>query len=116
VVTLEKDFRLKPGEVDIASLASVGDDPSWQVLLNSRTQVTDRLELDVHLRAVDELEASGVDGYVEADVRVGWRFDNGVELALTGSNLLNDTRLETGDPGRQRVLGRSAYLTLRAGF
>ncbi len=116
VVTLEKDFRLKPGEVDIASLASVGDDPSWQVLLNSRTQLTERLEMDVHLRAVDELEASGVDGYVEADVRFGWRFDNGVELALIGSNLLNDTRIETGDPGRRRVLGRSAYLTLRAGF
>ncbi|WP_374515388.1 TonB-dependent receptor plug domain-containing protein [Brevundimonas sp.] len=116
VVTLEKDFRLKPGEVDIASLASVGDDPSWQVLLNSRTQLTERLEMDVHLRAVDELEASSVDGYVEADVRFGWRFDNGVELALIGSNLLNDTRIETGDPGRRRVLGRSAYLTLRAGF
>lgn len=116
VVTLDKEFRLKPGETDISSLASVGDDPSWQVLLNSRAQLTDRLELDVHLRAVDELAASGVDGYVEADLRLGWRFDNGVELALTGSNLINDTRLETGDPGRQRVLGRSAYLTLRAGF
>lgn len=116
VVTLDKEFRLKPGEVDIASLASVGDDPSWQVLLNSRAQLTDRLELDVHLRAVDDLPESGVDGFVEADVRLGWRFDNGLELALTGANLLNDTRLETGDPGRQRVLGRSAYLTLRAGF
>lgn len=116
MVTLDKEFRLKPGEIDIASLASVGDDPSWQVLLNSRAQLTERLELDVHLRAVDELAASGVDGFVEADVRLGWRFDNGLELALTGANLLNDTRIETGDPGRQRVLGRSAYLTLRAGF
>lgn len=116
VVTLDKEFRLKPGEIDIASLASVGDDPSWQVLLNSRAQLTDRLELDVHLRAVDELSASGVEDYVEADVRLGWRFDNGVEMALTGSDLLNDTRLEAGDPGRQRVLGRSAALTLRAGF
>lgn len=116
VVTLDKEFRLKPGEIDIASLASVGDDPSWQVLLNSRAQLTERLELDVHLQAVDELAASGVDGFVEADVRLGWRFDNGLELALTGANLLNDTRIETGDPGRQRVLGRSAYLTLRAGF
>lgn len=114
--TLDKEFRLKPGEIDISNLASVGDDPSWQVLLNSRAQLTDSLELDVRLRAVDDLPLSGVDGYVEADVRLGWRLENGLELALTGSNLLDDSRLETGDLSRRRVFGRSAYLTLRAGF
>ena len=116
LVTLDKEYRLQPGETDVSGLASVGDDPSWQVLLNSRAQLTERLELDVHLRAVDELAASGTEGYVEADVRLGWRLDNGLELALTGSNLINDTRLETGDPDRRRALGRSAYLTLKAGF
>jgi iron complex outermembrane receptor protein len=114
--TLEKNFGLKAGVTDISGLASIGDDPGWQVLFGSKSQLTDALELDVRLRAVDELDMSALDGYVEADVRLGWRLPNGTELAVTGSNLLDDSRLETGDPTRRRVLGRSIYATLRAGF
>ncbi len=116
LTTLDKDFRLKPGALDISGLASVGDDPSWQATFKSRAQITDSLELDVRLRAVDDLPVSGVDGYVEADLRLGWRLADGLEVALVGNNLLDDSRLETGDPSRRRVLGRSGWLTLRAGF
>ncbi|GAA0646459.1 TonB-dependent receptor domain-containing protein [Brevundimonas lenta] len=114
--TLDKDFRVKADALDLSNLASIGDDPGWQVLLGSKSQLTDNLELDVRLRAVDELDVSHLDGYVEADVRLGWRFANGSEIALTGSNLLDDSRLETADPTRRRVLGRSVYATYRAGF
>jgi len=116
VATLNKTFRVKPGAGDISGLASIGDDPEYQVLLGSHSQLTDTLELDVRLRAVDRLQTSGVDGYVEADTRLGWRLSNGLELSVTGSNLLEDQRMETGDPARRRVFGRSVTAALRAGF
>lgn len=116
VANIHKDFQLKPGALDISNLASVGDDPEWQVLVGSRTQLTDALELDVRLRAVDDLPVADIDGYVEANVRLGYRLSNGVEIALIGSDLLNDERLETGDTARRRVFGRSVSVALRAGF
>jgi iron complex outermembrane receptor protein len=114
--TLEKDFGVKPGQVDITGLASLGDDPGYQLLLRSQADLADRLELDVRLRAVDDLDRSGLDSYVEADVRVGWRVSSRVELALTGQNLIDERRLETSDPARRRAFGRSIFASLRASF
>jgi iron complex outermembrane receptor protein len=116
VSTLEKDFEVKPGATDIAGLASIGDDPRYQVLLRSQADLTEAVELDVRLRAVDELDASGLDGYVEADARLGWRMNEDVELAVTAQNLLDDHKLETADPARRRAFGRSVYANLRWSF
>jgi len=116
VATLEKDFELEPGTSDLSDLASVGDDPSYQVLLRSQAELTDSLELDVRLRAVDELDRSGVESYVEADARLGWQVTEQVELAVTGQNLLDEHRLETADPARRRAFGRSVFANLRWSF
>lgn len=116
VSTLDKSFRVKAGQVDFADLASVGDDPEYQVLLGSRSQLTDDIDLDVRLRGVGDLPMSGIDAYVEADVRIGWRVADNLELAVTGSNLLENERLETGDLLRRRLLGRSVFMTLKTGF
>ena len=115
VSTLEKDLAADPG-MDISGLAAGGDDPGYQLLLKSQTQITDRLDLDVRLREVDRLNLSNTDGYVEADARLGWRLTDALELALVGENLLENRRVETGDPARQRSFGRSVFVSLRAGF
>ncbi|HEY0051839.1 MAG TPA: TonB-dependent receptor, partial [Caulobacteraceae bacterium] len=114
VSALHKDFEVAEGAIAVSGLASVGDDPDYQVLLRSQADLTDRLELDVRLRAVGELVAT--DAYVEADVRVGWRLTDRVELSITGQNLINDIHLETGDPNRRRAFGRAVYAALRFGF
>lgn len=116
LITLEKDFEVEAGKVDIAGLASAGDDPGYQFIVKSQADLTDNIELDVRLRAVDELDASGVDAYVEADARVGWHVNDSVELAVTGQNLLDDRRVETADPARRRYFGRSVYANLRWSF
>jgi iron complex outermembrane receptor protein len=116
VSTLEKNFEVKPGMIDIAGLASIGDDPSYQFLLRSQADLTDRLELDVRMRAVDELDRSGVAGYVEADARVGYRITDNVEFAVSGQNLLDDHKFETADPQRRRAFGRSVFANLRWSF
>jgi iron complex outermembrane receptor protein len=116
VSTLDKDFEVEPGQVDISFLASAGDDPNYQVLLRSQSDLTDAVELDVRLRAVDELNRSGVDGYVEADARIGWQVSEEVELSVAGQNLLDNHKFETADPQRRRAFGRAVYAQLRWGF
>jgi iron complex outermembrane recepter protein len=51
-----------------------------------------------------------------ADARLGWRMTDRLELSLTGRNLLEDRRVETGDPLRARAFGRSAFVALQARF
>lgn len=116
VATLDKDFQLKEGASDISDIASIGNDPDYQVSLRSQSSLTDSIELDLRLRAVGELDRSDVGDYVEADARLGWRLTDTVELAVAGQNLLDDQRLETADPQRRRYFGRSVYANLRWTF
>ena len=116
VSTLDKDFAVKPGQIALSGLAAIGDDPNYQVLLRSQADLAEDVELDVRLRAVDELDQSGLDAYVEADARVGWQVTEDVELAVAGQNLLDDHKLETADPQRRRAFGRAVYAQLRWGF
>lgn len=112
--TLTKDYDAAPTPDDISGLISIGDDPDHQILLRSQHDLTEAVELDVRLRAVDDLRL--VEGYVEADVRLGWRLTDALELSLTGQNLIEDRRVETGDALRGRAFGRSVFAALQARF
>ncbi len=112
--TLTKDHDATPTLDDISGLVSIGDDPEYQLLVRSQHDLTDAVELDVRLRAVDDLAA--VDGYVEADVRLGWRLTEQLELSVTGRNLIEDRRVETGDAVRGRAFGRSIFGALQVSF
>ncbi len=114
VAALAKDFEVTPGEIDISDLVSTGDDPGVQLIARSHSALTDRLDLDIRLRALDDLAT--VPAYVEADVRLGWRVTDTVELSVSGQNLLNEQRGETGDPVRARAFGRSVTAGLRVAF
>jgi iron complex outermembrane receptor protein len=112
--TLEKRFPQEPTAQDISGLISVGDDPAWQASLRSQSRLRDDLDLDIRIRAVDRLAA--VPGHVEADLRLGWRVNDRLELALSGENLIEDRRVETGDGVRARAFGRTVNASLRAVF
>ena len=114
VSTLTRDYDPAVTLDDISGLISIGDDPDYQVLLRSQHDLTDSLDLDVRLRAVGAL--ARVDDYVEADARLGWRLTDTLELSLTGRNLIEERRVETGDPVRARAFGRSVYGALRVSF
>ncbi|KQW82002.1 hypothetical protein ASC65_12050 [Brevundimonas sp. Root1279] len=114
--SLDKEFDDNVTSRDLSGLVSIGDDPEYQLTLRSQNDLTDTLDLDVRLRAVDKLTSSDTDGYVEADVRLGWRVTDKLELSVTGQNLIEDLRVETGDPLRRRAFGRSLFLALRASY
>lgn len=113
---LNKDFRLKNGAVDLANRASLGADPDYQVMARSQLDLTDRLELDLGLRGVDDLGTSGLGGYVEADARLAWRLSELIELYAAGNNLLHKSHVESNDEQRAQRIERSVYLGTRLRF
>ncbi len=87
--TLQKDLRLKPVSRDLFGVEFAGNDPEYQLLLRSSMNLTDAIEFDVMMRAVDELPSPQIPGYVELDARFGWHVTDALELSLAGSNLLS---------------------------
>jgi iron complex outermembrane receptor protein len=116
IAALDKRFRLKNGAVDLANRASLGADPDYQVIARSQIDLTDRLQVDLGLRAVDDLGASDVGGYVEADARLSWRVSKPVELYVAGNNLLHKSHIESNDAARAQRIERSVYLGTRLRF
>ncbi len=51
----------------------------------------------------------GIDGYSELDVRLAWRGERTLELALVGQNLLHDHHIEFGTPAARGEIERSVY-------
>ncbi|HYW17106.1 MAG TPA: TonB-dependent receptor [Allosphingosinicella sp.] len=116
IAAMAKDFHLKDGAVDLADRASLGADPDYQVVARSQIDLTDRIQLDVGLRGVDDLGASGLGGYVEADARLAWRVSDPIELYVAGNNLLHGSHVESDDVQRAQRIRRSVYLGTRLRF
>jgi iron complex outermembrane receptor protein len=120
--TLQRDFRTKPGFNDLTQLQIAGLDPSYQAQLRSDMQIARNLDLDLALRRVGDVK--GVAGllnapaYTEADLHLGWQVRDGLELSLSGFNLLNGHHLEINDASTTpvRTIPRSIYVGLRWGF
>jgi iron complex outermembrane receptor protein len=115
---LRKDFRLKPGSLDIAQFEAAGVDPGYWVKLRSQVQLSERLDLDVGLRLYDDVPTSAASGYLgasaylEASVRLAWRISENLELSVTGLDLLHDRHPE-GSETRRSEIPRSAFIGLR---
>jgi iron complex outermembrane receptor protein len=115
---LGKNFRRKPGSLDIAQFESAGVDPSYWVKARSQVRLSDRVDLDLGLRLYDDVPTSlasgytGAPGYVEASVRLAWRVTDNLELALNGQNLLHEQHVEASETRRTEI-PRSAFISLR---
>jgi len=120
--TLQRDYRVKAGLNDFTQLQIAGADPRYQAQLRSGMQVTADVDLDLALRRVGRVTTvNGVENapaYTEADARIGWRVRPGLELSVSGFNLLNDHHLEINDASTApvRTVPRSVYVGLRWGF
>ncbi len=115
---LHKHFELKPSFNDLTNLSVGGQDPDYQAQLRSEWNVTDKVDLDIGLRAVGEVTTAPVPAYTEANIHVGWRMRDNIELAINGSNLLHARHLEVWDPSTTspRYVGRSVLVSLRYGY
>lgn len=109
---LRQRLRFTPQSADPGAASAGGNDPRWQLSLRSSHTLTERLALDVGLRAVAELPAPPVPRYAALDARLAWTLRPGFEVSVSGHNLLDDSHPEFGSPPGRSEVRRS--LSLRA--
>jgi len=81
-------MRLTSNEAATGVAPPDADAPLQQVVLRSSHDLSRTLQLDVGVRAVDQLRSGAVDGYVGLDVRLAWQPQENWEVALVGQNLI----------------------------
>ncbi len=92
---LQMDVDVESGSFDIGSTYMMeGTSPEHQLSFRSSMDLPRDISLDFWLRYVDELENLDVDDYLTLDIRLGWQPRPGLELALVGQNLLQDSHQE----------------------
>lgn len=92
---LQMDVDAQTDSNDTVSVDLMEDtSPEHQLSLRSYMDLPYNLELDLWLRYVDKLENLAIDDYLTLDVRLGWQPYPGLELALVGQNLLQDSHIE----------------------
>jgi iron complex outermembrane recepter protein len=101
-----KDLWVKPGHVTTAAvLASLGNDPEHQFVLQSMTDLPWHLQANGTFRHVSSLPNPAVSSYFTADVQLSRQF-NSLEVSLVGRNLLESRHPEYNPP---QQVPRSVY-------
>jgi iron complex outermembrane receptor protein len=96
----------------VASLDDPGRNPTHQWHLRSEWQVTSRLALDSAIYSVAALPSEGIPAYTRADVRLGWRLQERMELSIGGKNLLDPRHAEfVSESYPQNSLTRRSFYT-----
>ncbi|MDZ4691347.1 TonB-dependent receptor plug domain-containing protein [Terricaulis sp.] len=106
---LESDLETDPLAIDFNGS---GYDPSYQIFLRSRADLSSDFTLDLDLRAIDS-PAPQIPAYVELGARLGWRVNDNVEIALAGHNLLDESHPESFDEGPVYEARRTVQLSAR---
>lgn len=115
--TLWKHFSVAAGRVDLAQRAALGDDPTYQLMANTRIRPTERLDITAGLRVVDGLDTTpAIPRYVQANLRLGYHLTTGLELYVAGENILDASHLESNDRDSGQRAQRSLYAGTRLSF
>lgn len=88
-VDMESDSN-DGGSIDLME----GTSPKNQLSVRSSMDLPRNIALDFWLRYADQLESLDIDDYVTLDIRLGWEPRPGLELAIVGQNLLQDSHQE----------------------
>ncbi|MBI2943823.1 MAG: TonB-dependent receptor [Candidatus Wallbacteria bacterium] len=91
---LRLDLTPDPASRDAAAVAAERENPGHQLFVSSSWELSKQLELDGHLRYVDELPGLGVPSYFMLDLVLAYRPREELELALVGRDLLDDRHSE----------------------
>lgn len=114
---LKELLVLKPGSNDTPDLiAQLGRDPRRSWRLRSSLDLPWRGEFDVTARRVSERSDPAVPAYSAVDIRYGWQPRGGVELSVTGQNLLNQGHGEFTDITTRTSIGRGLFINLSSRF
>ncbi len=95
-----------------------GVTPEHQIAFKSRLNLPHDVTFDTNLSYIEELETFDIPSYTRLDARIGWKPLEGVEVSLTGQNLLDSTHPEFQPflyaPSAE--IDRSVFLKLNLNF
>jgi iron complex outermembrane receptor protein len=107
---------LLPGSHDASGTTGLAtNDPGRHWLLRSSHDLSDTLQLDLHLRHSSSLPSPAVPAYSELDLQLLWKPRPDTELAVLGQNLLHPRHVEFGGVGRSEF-ERSLLLKMTKRF
>jgi iron complex outermembrane recepter protein len=106
---LRKHLGFKSGSTDTTGVQAAGNDPLHQFSARSTMNLPRNLEFDVALRWIGNLPNPNVPSYVALDGRLGCIPVKGIEISLTGSNLLERRHPEFGTAPMRSEIGRIFY-------
>ncbi len=115
---IDLDAELKPGSTadPVATIDSIqGATPRTQASLWASLNLGGGVEIDLGVRYVDKLQAPSVSSYTVADVRLGYKPSEDLELAVVGQNLFEDHHFEGGLGSSQVEQGVYGLATWRFG-
>lgn len=118
------DIEIDAGGLDINRGRFLdGATPRHQVGLRSVLDLPAGIQFDAQFRRLSSIRrtpeienGTGLDGYSELDVRLGWRARPGVDMSVIGQNLLRRRHAEIGPPERRGELERGVYGKLTWSF
>jgi iron complex outermembrane receptor protein len=107
-----KKLALKPGSLDAAGVAALGNDPRNTTTLRSSHDLGLSQELDIMVRHVGSLPNGPVPSYTAMDLRWGWWAQRNVEFSVTGQNLFDRRHPEWGVPAARVELERAVFFRI----
>lgn len=113
IVHHRRDVWLDPGSLDINGRVMLGNDPRYWWSLGTAFDHGSRVEWDLMLRQVGPLPNPAVPRYTTIDARVGLLLVRGLDLSVTGRNLLQPEHAEWGAPAERSLYERTAFVQLR---
>jgi iron complex outermembrane receptor protein len=103
VSLLHKRLRFEPGASELLGVGQSGDDPTSQASLVSSIDLGHDLAFDANFRYVGALPDPHLRAYCDLTARVAWRVSKALELAVSGSNLLNARHQEYPSPSGEEI-------------
>jgi len=111
------DTGVAPASTDASARTGLAtDDPRSYWQLRSSHDLAPGLGADLMLRRVARLPYPAVPGYHELDVRIAWQLRPGIELALTGRNLLHARHPEFGAADMRLLAERAVFASAALRF
>lgn len=104
---LHENFHFKRGATaPFIGTSQNGADPGHWLTFQSSMDLGRSVMLDINLRAVGHLAGANVPAYAELGGRLAWNMSDGLQLTLSGTNLLHAHHVEypLGDAIARRIL------------
>ena len=113
---MNENLKMDADSRDSAGTSGAGNDPHYQVSLQSMMNLPHDVDVDFGVRSIGSLPKPDVSEYTALDVRLGWHATEDVEISLAGFNLLDNRHPEFGSFPTRSEIGRSVYLKLQWDF